>query len=277
MPTPFKITRFDKNRRHGYRVEQDGKVIAKDLIGVTTILNILEKKGIPPWAAREAGKAIGKQIKAWMALNPSERPIEALNAIADEAIKDAYKYSESLKDKAAERGTDGHTIAELIAIAHTPPDPFLPDDDFLIDVLRRQPSLASDDIYLIALAVREWFKRTNPTVISAERMAVCVPCAFGCTIDLECTIGGEPWLIDLKTGKGIWDTVALQVCGQSHALSYTQTGEHYIPLTPHRQGVLWVSMDARDGCELIETKCSIGAFQSVRESYFWRRSNSWRA
>lgn len=288
----MKITRTTKragrNEYHAYTAEDDnGKLLAKDLVGVTSLLGILDKPGIPIWTAREAGKAIGLQIKQWIdapKTGVSTFDLVGLEKIAYEAIKDGYRYAESLKDKAAERGTDGHTIAELIAIEYHNKGHGSLTDDFLISLLRGQPSLAADDTYLIALAVREWFLRVKPVVKATEKMVVCVPCGYGATLDLECeiedTLAGlmtYPWLIDVKTGKGVYDTVALQVLGQSHALQYTNSGDHYTPTSGHRMGVLWVSMDAKDGCELIETKATMTAFEAVRTSYFWRKSNSWRA
>jgi len=275
----FTISRFDTRGRHGYRVEQDGKLVAKDLPGITTVLNILEKGGLPIWAAREAGKAIGLQIKAWIDSPKTGVPtfdLAALETIAHEAIKDGHKYAKSLTEKAAERGTDGHAIAEMIAIQYKNSGPDSIGDEWIAKILTMQASLGADDLYLIALAVRDWFLRVKPVVVATEKMAVCVPCGYGATLDLECEINSEPYILDIKTGKGVYDTVALQVLGQSHALQYTNSGDHDTPTSGHRMGVLWVSMDAKDGCELIETQATMTAFEAVRTSYFWRKSNSWR-
>lgn len=270
------ITRFDKNRRHGYRVEdENGKLLAEDLYGITTVLGVLDKPGLPVWSAREAGKAIGGQVSAWV--SDPQRTLVGLGALAAEAIRDGYQYAESLRDKAATKGVDTHALAEGVALAYAKGQPLT--DASLIELAKLHEPIAPDALELTG-RIRDWFLATKPEVISAERMAVCLHCGYGCTLDLECLIDGEPWVIDLKTSSGVYESMALQTVGQAHALYETTQAisGHRTWATEHKLGVLWANDKARGGCELVPFRHSseeFEAFMAVLNLWRWQKAGEW--
>ncbi len=275
------ITRFDRHRRHGYLVKDDaGNTLAEDLCGITTILGVLDKPGLPIWSAREAGKAIGGQIKAWLATQRLEE--EDLDAIATEAIADGYRFAEALKDKAAAKGTDTHTLCEQVALRYKAGQDV--SDLSLAEVAKSLEPLEPQALEL-AIRVRDWFVKTAPSVVGAEKMTVCLLCGYGATLDLECEIDGEPWVIDLKTSSGIYSSMPLQLVGQAHALGMTAMHDagheihaHADDCTVHRLGVLWVNDKAKGGCELVEMRHlqnDYDAFQAVLALWKWQRKNEW--
>jgi hypothetical protein len=60
---PLTITRQTIRKRHGYRVSVADQVIARDLYGITTILGVLDKGGLVPWAARGASDAMKAALR----------------------------------------------------------------------------------------------------------------------------------------------------------------------------------------------------------------------
>lgn len=275
--------RRDYRGAHRYTVTtDDGTVVARDLYGVTTTLNVLDKPALIPWAARLAGRAIGAAIIDLI----GKYAIDDAFALCDELRKlatvDGYQFSQQKKEKAGERGTDGHALCEELSKRYAAGEAI--DDDAVIGLLLTAERLASDDCYLIALAYRDWLLRVRPRVVSTERMVACIHCQYAATEDLECEIDGDFWVIDLKTSAGIYDSYALQVVAQDHARLNT---DQYDPKTHHgsrypenaRTGCLWLSKDAENGCELVETVNSrdvLEVFFGVLRAWRWRQARAWR-
>lgn len=284
--------KIERNKRHQYTAtEDDGTVIVKSVPGCTTILdNVLAKPALVVWSAREAGKAIGAGINEAIDRFEMGNLPEVMNVLRNLAKVDGYSYAQRLKDRAADRGTGAHTICETIArdwhlgfAAGTKDDTGA--DYSLEPLLQANTPLASDDIYLAALAFNDWLGRVKPTVRSIERMVVCPHCKYGATLDLELEIGGEEWIVDIKTSGGLYDSYALQLAAQRHGVEMVdawtkEQGHHTIlPRVPRRLGLLWISKDAKDGCELIETDntSSTGlTWFALMQLQNWKKTVAWR-
>src|SRR5207253_520451 len=159
---------------------------------------------------------------------------------------------EALRDKAAGKGTDTHALAEIVAHAYMRGESI--SDAFLIGIAKAHEPLVSPEVLELTGRIRDWFLTTRPRIISAEHMVVCLVCGYGATLDLDCEIDGVPWVIDVKTGGGIYESMALQLTAQAHALEHTIIGrplDHYLDLT-RKTAVLWANDRARNGCELVE-------------------------
>lgn len=261
----MKITRFDVRNRHGYRIEDDdGSLIAKDLVGITTVLNVMDKPGLVPWAARLAADAFKAEI----------RKAPDLSALAPLLEADGYRIAEDFRDRAASRGTDGHKVAELLAIAYAHGDDL--SDDLVREMLRANEPLTGNDVYLCALAMRDWLMRVKPKILRTEFCVACVTCKYGATPDLECEFDGRRWLIDLKTGSGIYDSTAIQLHAQLHAMHQNGHGHVVGGNDSHSTAALWIGAKAKNGAELVPTRACDEALSAVLTLYHWRRENGWR-
>lgn len=258
--------------------------LAKDMYGVTTVLNILDKPGLKIAAARLA-------VTEALALLAKNEPVPP----------DGWKLVDAIWGGKADRGTDGHELAETVGIqfAHG----IEATDAFVADLLSKQERLSGDDLYLGTLAVRNWFERSGAKVMAYEFPVACLHCGYAATADLELQIGDDHYpCCDIKWG-GLYDTHALQVTAQIHAMEntvrdwkiarrdyrgahrYTVTSSNGAERPPHvvrQQGkgaLLWVSPSADQGCELVPVRTDMDqlrAFFAVHDAWKWRRENGWR-
>ena len=125
------------------------------------------------------------------------------------------------RDEAALRGTDIHALADQLAAGEA------------VDVPEEyQPHV---DGYV------RWLDAWQPTVIIGE-----VPVGnrhwwYAGTPDLVAEIGGVTWLLDVKTGAGVYGNFALQLVAYGNAEFYMDNGaEHPMPAVD-RYGVLHVT------------------------------------
>lgn len=276
----YRISRNDYRGGHRYDVHEGEKLLASRLPGITTPLNVLDKPALLPWMARLTGDAFKAEIRR--VLIDEAMPDVAM--VRKELIPlldvDGYRLANATKQKAADRGTDTHTVAEQVAKLG------VVSDADLIGLLRENEPLAANDVWLCCLALRDWFRRYQPRVLSAERMVACLHCRCAATLDLHVEIddpmyGGE-WILDIKTSGGIYESHALQTSFQGHALMQMKRGLHERHCSVYRRlriGTLWVNANADGGCQIEEFDNSqklLRAVQEVIDLYHWKRSNSWR-
>lgn len=265
------IERFDRNNRHGYDVKDAaGQLLAKDLVGITTILNVVDKSGgLVPWASRLVSDHFKEKIRAGISLNYHAEDLASLLDV------DGYKIVTEKRDAAGDRGTDVHALCAQLAEKKTK--------------FENLVMLPVDQVYMLQ-AFCLWMDTYEPEILSVERPLVCIACGYGATTDLECVIAGDQWVIDIKTGSTLQDTMALQLCAQAHALNYTNHRIcNSVPgLGEYKLGVLWLGAPPqtgekkrkeypKDGCELIEVHADFSVVQAVLTAYRWRREGNWRA
>lgn len=156
------------------------------------------KPGIPYWAAKGAARYV---IDHWKSLAPQieDDPVAAFNTIRDAPWRE--------RDKAANRGTEIHTIAEKINLGQQPDVP--------------EELAPYIDQYLGFLA------DYRPTFLMAEAQVWNVTYSYAGTLDAIVEIGGDgPYVLDMKTTPKPPDTdesrppypnIAIQLCMYAHA------------------------------------------------------------
>lgn len=184
-----RLVRRNYGRGHGYTL--DGRKVP----GVTTILNALPKE-LKQWAA---DCAASYAIDHWDEL--------AATPIARRLDKIRYAYKDVV-GAAALRGTQIHTLGEKVVHGESVE---VPDE-------HRGP------VEAYARFLDRW---------QIEPVAVETPVGsdmyggYGGTADLWATIGvrdGARALIDLKTGKGVYESVALQLAAYRYAQVWQPNG-----------------------------------------------------
>ena len=181
---------------HSYRL--DGKPVP----GVTTIIGKgLPKPALAYWSART--------VAEYVADNPDG--VDHLRAMGRGPMVAALKgIPWQRRDEAAIRGTEVHTLAEHVVHGEPVEVP-----EHLAPVVEGYAHfLDAHDVQPILVEARlanraEWYAGTA---------------------DLFATLDGEPWLLDLKSGSGIYGNFALQLAAYAKAEFYADDdGERPIP------------------------------------------------
>lgn len=282
---PYKITRSDFRGGHRYDVfDWTGGEIAHALPGITTALNVVDKPALLPWIARLTGDAFKAELRRVLIDEAPANVAEVRAALLPLLNVDGYQMANDVKKKAGSRGTDAHTILEIIAKRWAAHESI--DDDAIRLILNAQDELAAPDVWLCALACRDWFLRYQPQVLATERPVACLHCGCAATLDLHVIIDDPKWggefVLDAKSSKGIWETHALQTSFQAHALMQMKRGlneRHCAVYRRLRIGALWINEKAEGGCEIVEfdnSQDTLTGVQNVIDLYLWKRKNSWK-
>ena len=183
MTSPVQATTTSSGRYY----EQDGR----KYVSVTTVLNALPKDALIQWAANMAAdKAIelyGAAPERW----------EAKEAKLRDEIRYAHRQK---KESAADLGTATHELAERNLRGE------------VIDLKSLDKELAKR--YKHFLTFRQLYD-IQPLHVEATVYNDTYGYAGSC--DLMALVNGVPTIVDLKTSKGVYGTVALQLSAYKHA------------------------------------------------------------
>lgn len=162
----------------------------KDLFvpGVTSILGILDKPALLPWAAKMAGE----YVKANLPEGASKAQIEAVC----EKAKTEYN---SIKEAAGDIGTQVHKVAESLFMGQ-PIE--MPANPLAINGIR---------------ALQDWLSANDVRPIDCEKVVFSKSAYFAGAMDLLCALNGKLTEIDLKTGSGIYDSHYFQTAAYKFA------------------------------------------------------------
>lgn len=204
--------RINRGRGHSYTL--DGKPVS----GVTTIIGkSLPKPALTGWAAREVAEFVAGRR-------------EILTQLTDEELIDLCKGAPFReRDKAANRGTEVHRLAEQLAHGRE------------VDV--PQELVGHVDSYLAFL------EKFEPSEALVERPVFNRQYRYGGTLDLLCRIKEfGRCLLDIKTNRsGPFGETALQMAAYGHAEVYVDAdgAEQPLPAVDF-YGVVWVRADGFD-------------------------------
>ena len=197
LPDGRIIVKRPRGRGHSY-ITQGGERVPS----VTTILGVVNKPGLPNWAARTAAGAAIKQVKDAQKAAPSgvSVSIAQLNEIASEASKAHVR----VRDDAADIGTFVHRVVEARL-----------EGQEAIDVPNDIPKYVMrnvDDFFRYSLSEFE--------VVDRE-MVVAHPLPYAGTVDAVLMVNGKRVLIDWKTSSGIYPEMSMQVAAYALAYQYS--------------------------------------------------------
>lgn len=204
---------FDE-KKHVYRV---GDQIVP---GVTSILDILPKPWLAPWAVKIGAEAATKVYE--------ECGIPPHRQVAPEdwddivkAFKGAHRQK---KEAAADTGKMAHNWCEAWAIAQwkrvdPPPMPTHPE------------ARAACETFL------EWMMRHNVTTIEAERRILSKHHWYAGTVDIIAWVDGELSVLDIKTSSRISYSMHMQTA------AYTQAYEEETGQIIQRRGIIRLPKD----------------------------------
>jgi PD-(D/E)XK nuclease superfamily len=173
-----------KQRQHGKGHSYwDG---TRRLAGVTTILNGgIPKPALKDWAQRVCADTVVDQWDDLQNLTPTARR------------KLVYEAPFNTSKEAMARGTDIHKAGEALAHGQEPDVP--------------------EYVYGPAQAYADWLRRWRVEPLFVEAIVGNRKYGYAGQLDLIAEIDGRVWLIDIKTGKGVFSEAALQLAAYRYA------------------------------------------------------------
>lgn len=258
--------RIETKRGHWYKL--DGEKVD----GVTTILSAgLPKPALVPWAASSVasvvvesidvdrdGRCHADRLVAYLrelgANNRYNRwpndgsfnRLAALETLKGEPYRD--------RDTAANRGTEVHGFAERLTRGEEvhPPEELAGHVDAYID----------------------WWNTWQPTDVLPEVVVASRKHRYMGTLDMIAVIGGQRWLIDIKTNRsGPFPEVALQLAAYGNAeFMAFEDGEHPMPEID-RYGVLWLRADGHDFHEVLVGRHHFRLFLYAQQIAHFQKSD----
>lgn len=182
--------KFEFNEKnHAYTLD------GKRLYGVTTIIGIVDKPQLIPWAVKEA-------IEYIKSVATKEKNIFQITA---EILEDAKSAWRAKRDKAADIGTLCHYWIEQYAKAKISNGTYL-------------PSYQNEQVEKMVLKFIEWAEAQNVTFLLSEQRIYSAKHWYGGTMDLLIEIDGKKYIADVKTSSGIYATFFIQMAGYHIAL-----------------------------------------------------------
>jgi hypothetical protein len=211
---------------------------------VTTVLAVKDKPALVGWAKRETAACAVRNLavlERMVATGGDQAAIDWLKRIPDFA-----------RDSAAELGTQVHVMAEAIG---------------------RGELLAVDEALRPYLAAyrRDFLDVFRPRFLAVEAMVCSERYAYGGTADAFVEIAGEIWLLDYKTGAGVYPDAALQLAGLARAQFIGRPGDpSQYPVPPAtRFGILHVRPEGAKLYPVTVDRATVAAFLDARRLYAW--------
>lgn len=143
--------------------------------GVTSILGILDKPALLPWAAGLASKYVQENL-----------PENATKDQIKEVCEKAKSEWRSVRDEAGDIGTEVHAFAE--------------------NLFRGKPTAVPSNplVQNGVTALQAWIAEHDIQPIEIERVVFSQACFVAGTMDMLAAVNGKLTQVDFKTGKGIY-------------------------------------------------------------------------
>lgn len=200
--------KFD-DKRHRYTLDNT------PIPSVTTILNVLDKPGLPYWAAGLVARDAIENCDYWgQRIRSGEDP--------ERIIRDLKRSPWKERDKAARRGTRIHQVLE--AAAHG------------------DPTDCPRDLLPMAQQAVDLLDREGVRTVETEARGYNRGLWYAGTIDLIADINGKTWLLDWKSSRSIHETHIMQIAAYAHMRTILTIDGEEKPM-PHidRLGIIHIS------------------------------------
>ncbi len=211
---------------------------------VTTVLGIKDKPGLVGWAKRETAACAVRNLDILARMVASGGP-----QAAGEWLK---RIPDFRRDVAADLGSRVHAVAEGLG--------------------RGEPVAVDAEVRPFLEAYRrDFLEPFRPRFLAVEAM-VCSPrYEYGGTADAFVEIDGEIWLLDYKTGSGVYPDTALQLAGLARAQFLGRPGDpRQYPVPPAtRFGILHVRPEGARLYPVTVDRAAVAAFLDARRLYAW--------
>lgn len=242
---PLGLTR---DERHIY-AWNNGRIVRESIPSVTNIIKLIDKSGpLVGWAKRETASCAVRNLDALLAMREAGGPDAAINW-----LKTIPDY---IRDRAADRGSAIHRIAEQIVRGQKPEIP--------------------EELAAHVSAYYEFLREWSPRFLAVEQMVCSLEHGYAGTFDGLAMIGNERWLLDIKTSTGVYSETALQLAAYGGADFIGHPGNpHKYRIPPiARFGVIHV---VPGGAELVPYAVdhdTFAAFLDTRRVWHWTQGQA---
>ncbi len=200
LPEPkYNIELIVQGKQHFYDVTYKG--ITTRYSGVTGILSVINKPALINWAKREALSLVEDTLLKRLNGRKSAR-ITLNRTWIDALLTDAKKRPETLKDEAADLGTQAHAFIDLI-------------------IHGVEPTQIPEEISAPVNSFKDWWKNSGIQLIAGDTKVASIEYGYGGSLDALGIRNGELVVLDWKTGSGIYLEYALQVAAYAQAFYET--------------------------------------------------------
>lgn len=174
---------------------------AKPDPSVTTVLNVISKPALIPWAVKMEREAIRWAFLDWLTRLDGQtwqnwKPEQIWSVI--EEMTQARRAAEKEKTKAAEIGTAAHALIEWF----TKRELGLP--------VSIEPPDAPDAAQWAFMAWQDWARKVGFKPLESELVLYSTQHGYIGTADTIAWVNNEPTLVDYKTGKAVYREAHLQ-------------------------------------------------------------------
>lgn len=245
--TPARTISDGREHPAGARMTAEGRKYLS-YPSVTTVLNVINKPGLPWGAAKETALFAVHHQDEWTGLAP------------DDAVERLRKHHKGIWTDKAKRGTAVHELAKEWAKGNEVDVPvdFAP----FIDALER------------------FYLDREPAWVEVERTVLYRDNVegYGGTLDAIADLNdGARWLLDIKTGADVWPEAALQLAAYRYAPElaiFDAAGRELIGTDPmptvDRCGVIHLCDDGTYRLVPIDAgPRELAAFKAARELWQW--------
>lgn len=190
------IQRNDSARGRTYTINANGKEYK--LPSVTTILNVIGKPALVPWAKKVSLEKMRAELYGYVddPLFGGQRTIE--RSQVDQIIAAASKRPDEVRDAAGDFGTAAHGLIERILLGES---------------VTPTPSFEA-----VVQNFLHWYEGSGLQITASEKMVYSIAHGYAGTMDATATRGGQLVVLDWKTGNALYPEARLQVAAYAMAL-----------------------------------------------------------
>ena len=238
--------------------------LGKQYTSVTTILNVINKPALIPWAKKQSLEKV-KYVLQNHVMNGTLPEIKNSDDI-DAIINEASKTPDQVLQTAGDFGSHAHALIEKVINAriNNEKDPVIP-----------------IDFKFVMESFEMFCEQYNPVFIGSE-VQVCSDSmyyAYAGTVDAVIVHENNTVVVDFKTSKGIYDEHRLQVGAYSHALQ--RLNRKHLNLIGERSpfDMAWVVKLGKENANVeidkVITLPSYRAFENATKLYYKLKEKMW--
>lgn len=180
-----------------------------------------------------------------------------VTSILDEAAPVAYSLKQFMLNNSAEAAEDiKNTTGAFGTKMHKAYEALI--EGVKLDLKNGYPN-KKEKMHLASF--KQWFIDYKPTKLLSEQVVASKTFNYAGTLDLACEINGELWIVDFKTGSGIYFSHELQLA------AYKQAYEEMFGVKVLHIGVLRTGTKHKSGYEFKELFRGFPAFLNVYNTY----------
>jgi hypothetical protein len=228
---------------------REGTFDSGPLPGVTSIIGMIDKSGpLVGWAKRETAACAVRNLDMLATMRATGGLAAAVNWL--KAIPDYQRNT------AADIGTRVHALAESIA--------------------KGLPVTMTDEERPFLAAFQRFLDEWKPTYLATEQMVASLTHRYAGTLDAITFMAGDTYILDVKTGTGVYPETSLQLSAYANAEFAGNAGDttrYTLPrITAH--AVLHLRPEGYEVVPFNVEPRTFEAFLQARALYEWRETEA---